>query len=93
MLEKFLQAPVDRLIENELYKHDLVDVTRQFVQNKMEMLYPRIKVAFSQKSVDDLRTVRQTFEEMLTLLDEALGTSQQFLLGKWLTSAKSLATN
>lgn len=93
MLDKFLQTPVDSIIDNELYKHDLIDVVRQFVQNKIELLYPRIKTAFSAKNLDEVQRLRQTFEEMLNDLDDALQTSEQFLLGKWLTSAKSLATN
>lgn len=88
-----MQTPVDTIINNELYKHDLIDVTRQFIQNKIELLYPRIKTAFSAKNLDDVQKLRQTFEEMLIDLDDALQTSEQFLLGKWLTSAKSLATN
>lgn len=88
-----MQTPVDLIVDNELYKHDLIDVTRQFIQNKIELLYPRIQMAFSEKSIDNLQTLRKTFEAMLTDLDEALETSDQFLLGKWLTSAKALATN
>lgn len=93
MLDKFLQIPVDSVIDNELYKHDLIDITRQFIQNKIELLYPRIKMAFAAKNLDEVQRLRQIFEEMLIDLDDALQTSEQFLLGKWLTSAKSLATN
>lgn len=93
MLDQFLQTPVDSIIDNELYKHDLIDITRQFIQNKIELLYPRIKVAFTAKNLDEVQSIRQTFEEMLIDLDDALQTDEQFLLGKWLTSAKSLATN
>lgn len=93
VLDQFLQIPVDSIVDNELYKHDLIDVTRQFVQNKIELLYPSIKAAFAAKNLDEVKRLRQTFEEMLNALDDALQTSEQFLLGKWLTSAKSLATN
>lgn len=92
VLDQFLQTPVDSIIDNDLYKHDLIDVTRQFIQNKIELLYPRIKVAFTAKDLVEVQKLRQIFEEMLIDLDDALQTSEQFLLGKWLTSAKSLAT-
>lgn len=93
MLDHFLQIPVELVVDNELYKHDLIDITRQFVQNKIELLYPSIRTAFAAKSLDDIQNIQQTFEAMLNDLDDALQTSEQFLLGKWLTSAKSLATN
>lgn len=76
-----------------MYKQDLVDITRQFVQNKVELLYPRIKAAFADKNSDELRKVAGIFESMLTDMDDILQSGDNFLLGKWLESAKSLAAN
>lgn len=93
MLDHFLQTPVDSIIDNDLYKNDLIDITRQFIQNKIELLYPRIKVAFTAKDLGEIQKLRQIFKEMLTDLDAALSSSEQFLLSNWLNAAKSLATN
>lgn len=93
VLDQFLQVPVDSIIDNYLYKHDLIDVTRQFVQNKIEILYPRIKQALMAKKLNDLQTIRDTFQSIFNDLDDLLQGDVQFLLGKWLESAKSLATN
>lgn len=81
------------IIDNELFKHDLVDLTRQFIQNKIDLIYPQIKSAFVAKDINQLKKVQQNFESLLTDLDDLLQTNDQFLLGKWLTSAKGLATN
>lgn len=93
VLQEFLNAPSNLIIDNELFKHDLVDITRQFIQNKIELIYARIKPAFSAKDIEQLKKVRNIFESLLTDLDDVLQTNDQFLLGKYLTSAKSLATN
>lgn len=92
-LDELLQTPVDLIIDNEMFKHDLADITRQFVQNKIEMLYPRVKAAFTNKDVDELQNVRRMFESMLMDMDDVLQSSDQFLLGKWLASAKALGSN
>lgn len=93
VLEHFLQVPANSIVDNVLYKYDLIDVTRQFVQNKIELLYPRIKQAFMAKNLNDLQTIRDTFQSIYSDLDDLLHGDEQFLLGKWLENAKSLATN
>lgn len=92
-MRQFLKTPENVIIDNELFKHDLVDLTRQFIQNKIDLIYPQIKSAFVAKDIDQLKKVQQNFESLLTDLDDLLQTNDQFLLGKWLTSAKGLATN
>lgn len=93
VLDELLQTPDDLTIDNELFKHDLVDITRQFLQNKIEMLYSEVKKAFVAKDLIALEKVRHIFESMLLDLDDILQTNEHFLLGKWIESAKSLATN
>lgn len=93
VLDEFLKTPADLIINNDLFKYDLVDVTRQFLQNKIELLYPRIKKAFDSQDLYELRRVQHIFESILRDLDDILQTNEKFLLGKWLESAKLLATN
>lgn len=80
-------------MDNELYKHDLVDITRQFLQNKVDSLYEQIKPAFVAKNLAEINRIQSDFESMLIDMDDILQTNGQFLLGKWLNSAKSLASN
>lgn len=93
VLDHYLKTPVDLIIDNELFKHDLIDIARQFVQNKIELRYFDIKTAFAAKDVDQLRKVQSTFESMLNDMDDVLQSSDNFLLGKWIESAKSIASN
>lgn len=81
------------IIDNELFKHDLVDVTRQFLQNKIELLYPEIKIAFALKDLNQLKKIQNTFESMMYDLDDILQTNEKFLLGKWISTARAIASN
>lgn len=93
VLDEFLQTPLDAIIDNELFKHDLVDIARQFVQNKIELLYSQIKSSFAAKDLAKLKRTQSIFELMLNDMDDVLQSNDKFLLGKWLESAKSCATN
>lgn len=93
ILGEFLQAPLDSIIDNELFKHDLVDIARQFVQNKIELLYSQIKTSFAAKDLAKLKKTQNIFESMLNDMDDVLQSNDKFLLGKWIASAKSCATN
>lgn len=93
VLDELLKTPVGLIVDNELFNHDLVDVTRQFLQNKIELLYPEIKTAFADKDLNQLKKVQAVFESMLNDLDDILQTNKHFLLGKWINSAKAIASN
>lgn len=93
VLRDFLQVPVDQVIDNELYKHDLVDITRQMLQNKIDLLYKRIISAFLRKKESQVQTLAHRFESILVDLDRILHSNEKFLLGSWLQASKSIATN
>lgn len=77
--------------ESELYKHDLVDITRQYLQNKIETLYTELLNAFQNKSAEQFINKSIVFLEAMEDMDKILGTSSNFLLGTWLRQAKDMA--
>ncbi|XP_031634648.1 alpha-N-acetylglucosaminidase-like [Contarinia nasturtii] len=93
VLDEMLKTPLNLITGNKLFKYDLVDVTRQFLQNKIELLYPQMKTAFAAKDVIALKKIRHTFESMLIDLDDILQTDEHFFLGNWIESAKSIGAN
>lgn len=93
MLERFLQAPLALTIDNEQYKHDLVDITRQMIQNKIDLLYEKVIAAFNGRNETNFKRLRKHFESILIDLDAILASDEHFLLGRWLISAQALATN
>lgn len=92
ILENFL-ASVNSSNRNDLYKYDLVDITRQMIQNKVEQLYLKIRASVYQQRLNEFDSHVSQFELLLNDLERILRTNNQFLLGNWLESAKSFATN
>uniref|UniRef100_A0A182IV01 Uncharacterized protein n=1 Tax=Anopheles atroparvus TaxID=41427 RepID=A0A182IV01_ANOAO len=74
---------------NELCKYDLVDVTRQFLQNTADGLYLTLMDDYKHRNVARFRVHAALFLELLTDLDRLLLTNEHFLLGTFLESARS----
>jgi len=77
---------------NDNYLHDLVDITRQAMDDQARLQYLRMIASyqgFSRKSfsVDSAR-----FIHMLMLQDSLLGTRREFRLGTWIARARAAGT-
>lgn len=95
-LGKFMTVVGDNenVAMNNLFKRDLVDLTRQFLQNQADALYVNIVDAFrKKKNLMQFIFLSESFLDLLTDLDSLLGTHNDFLLGKFLEGAKALASN
>ena len=90
-MNDLLQVPEDTT--NPLFLHDVVDVTRQMLQDHVEEAYRKAMHAFKAKDANDLQIYADLLVQMLEDLDRILASSEQFLLGKWLQSAASIAKN
>lgn len=93
MLRDFLIEPNNFIMDNSLYKHDLIDITRQMIQNKFEILYKRMKTSFREKNVTAVEYYGQEISDILMDLDELLNTKSEYMLGKWIKSATDMSTN
>lgn len=91
-MENFLASSLSTS-HSELYKYDVVDVTRQMIQNKVEQLYLKIVASLEQKRLTDFEMYVDVFAQLSNDMERVLWTSDKFLLGNWLESAKNLATN
>ena len=92
-LEKFVTISLDETVPlNNLFRRDLVDLTRQFLQNQADTLYLNIVSAFKKKiNWMQFSLMTEKFLDLLNDLDSLLGTHQAFLLGNFLEGAKALA--
>ncbi|XP_043288874.1 alpha-N-acetylglucosaminidase [Venturia canescens] len=88
-----LTSARDDMSSSIFYKHDLIDVTRQALQLKAEDIYLQIKDAYAKKNLTSLRSNSFLLLDVFDDLEKILASSENFLLGKWLRDAKSLATN
>ena len=69
-----------------------MDVTRQSLQLLALPLYKDLVAAYGAKSQEKLSDAGHKFLVLLDDMDSILSSDQHFLLGKWLNSAKSMAT-
>jgi len=89
--DHFISA-VDDLQNEDGYRFDLVDITRQFIVNSAPKFYHLAVKAYQDKNVQDLMKNSGHFLDMLKDLDAILATNKNFLLGVWLEDAKSIPT-
>ena len=77
--------------KSNLYRRDLVDLTRQFLQIQAEEIYGKIVESFKAKKLKIFVAASELFLDLLRDLDALLATHEDFLLGKFLEGAKALA--
>ncbi|KAL3659565.1 hypothetical protein V7S43_015552 [Phytophthora oleae] len=77
----------------DAYRHDLVDVTRQFLSDHFMAQYLHLKDMYEGKTRPADQLCAWTERMLLTIqhLDEILATSDDFLLGNWIADARALA--
>lgn len=92
-MHEFLIEPDNYISDNQLYKHDLVDITRQMIQNKFEVLYKRMRLSYRGRNATLCRYYGTQLQELLTDLDRILITREEYLVGKWIESAVQMASN
>jgi alpha-N-acetylglucosaminidase len=76
----------------DTFRHDLVDVTRQFLSDQLLAEYQQLRDMFTHKSVqaDKLCALTQRMLQLMGQLDEILGTNEDFLLGRWIADARAM---
>lgn len=77
-------------MSSDLFRYDLVDVTRNCLEILIYKYYKTIINAYKQKNPVLLQTASKALNEMLMDLDMLLASDKHFLLGNWLEAAKSL---
>lgn len=82
---------LDANLNSTLFHNDVVDLTRQFLQNTADRLYLNIMNAYTSRNLGSLKYLTILFQALLEDIDRLLRTDKHFLLGRWLESAKVLA--
>ncbi|GAA0142030.1 hypothetical protein LIER_03027 [Lithospermum erythrorhizon] len=89
-LKLFLEAG-NELSGSLTYRYDLVDLTRQSLSKLANQVYLDTITAYQVKDKNALTSHSQRFLELIKDIDTLLAADDNFLLGSWLESAKSLA--
>jgi alpha-N-acetylglucosaminidase len=80
------------LKQSDAYRYDVVNITRQALGQLALPLVKDVEDAFARKDTLALRRSERRILQLLTDIDELLGTREEFLLGRWIADAKRWAT-
>ncbi|CAH2302018.1 alpha-N-acetylglucosaminidase [Pelobates cultripes] len=81
------------LANSETFLYDLVDVTREAMQQLVSAYYIEIKSAYENEILENLMSAGGVLVyDLLPELDALLSSQPQFLLGRWLEAANSMAS-
>ncbi len=81
------------LATTDSFRHDLVDVTRQALSDEMTKAYLSFITLYHAPATTTqaLQAQGNQVLQLLRDMDQILGTQRDFLLGRWINQAKSLA--
>uniref|UniRef100_A0A8C5LA06 Alpha-N-acetylglucosaminidase n=1 Tax=Jaculus jaculus TaxID=51337 RepID=A0A8C5LA06_JACJA len=91
---RLLLTAAPNLTNSPAFRYDLLDVTRQAVQELVSLYYEEVKAAYMNKDlVPLLRAGGLLAYELLPALDVVLASDSHFLLGSWLDQAWAVAVS
>ncbi|MGW3322810.1 alpha-N-acetylglucosaminidase [Streptomyces virginiae] len=71
------------------YRFDLVDTARQALANHSRVLLPKIRAAYEAQDLTRFRALTAEWQDGMRMLDAVTGSDPAFLLGTWLSGARS----
>ncbi|XP_062554959.1 alpha-N-acetylglucosaminidase-like [Armigeres subalbatus] len=86
-----VQLLMEPRLDGALYRNDVVDLTRQFLQNTADRLYLSLMEAYASNDVKSVKHLSNLFLTLLEDIDRLLRSDHHFLLGRWLNAAKALS--
>lgn len=87
----YLLEAIDRLNKVDAFQYDLVDFIRQLISNEFRANYYLVNEAIKQNDLQGLEKYSTKMLELLDDMDDILSTRSEFMLGRWLNSAKRMA--
>ena len=88
-----LLAVSPSLRDSSAYDYDLVDVARQVLDNDSMLLLQQIAVSYSTKNQTEFDALTGRWLNLMTLMDNLLGSDSSFLFGTWLQDARDSASS
>jgi len=82
-----LLAGAPAVVQQDAYRFDLADLTRQVIANRARVLLPRIRRAFERADAPQFTALAARWLELISLADRVQGTHAAFLLGPRLAHA------
>lgn len=76
--------------DSDGFRYDIVDVTRQVLADYASVLQQKAASKYDEGDIEGFRIVADEFLALLDDMDALLGTRSEFLLGRWLASARNI---
>lgn len=76
---------------NNNFEYDLIDVVRQTIADRGNVLQKEVTAAFRAKNKEAFTALSQEFLNLILLQDRLLSSRPEFMLGTWLQRAKDIA--
>lgn len=86
-------AVADKYRKSDGFQYDLVDVTRQVLANYANSIHANLVKAYREKDGSSYKKYSDEFLQIITDMDSLLGTRKDFLLGPWISDARSFGNN
>lgn len=77
----------------DLLHFDLIDTFRQFLQIRIDLLYPPLIEALRNKDLLRFRRIADQFTQLLQFMEQVLSTDRRFRLATWLEQAHQWASS
>lgn len=81
-----LLAVAPRLRSTDTYQYDLVNLTRQVVDNRAYALLPEIRAAYTAKNQKQFQELTGRWLHLMKMEDRLLGTNHWFMLSPWVSA-------
>ena len=87
---QLLISCTEELGASDGFRYDLVDVTRQVLADYASILQQNVASMYLSGDLAGFKTTSDEFLGLIEDMDKLLGTRSEFLLGKWLSDARSI---
>lgn len=77
-------------MDGELFRYDITDFTRQYLQNMIDLQYILIMDGYQYGSSEKVKYHTKLFLDMVQDMEKILSCDKNFLLGRWLNAANSI---
>lgn len=75
------------------FEHDLVDVARQALANRANLMLPELLNAFDRNEKGKFKNLANKFLEMIVLQDSLLNSRSDFMVGPWIERAQKMGSS
>jgi alpha-N-acetylglucosaminidase len=89
----YMIAASDKCKNSDGFQYDLVDITRQVLANYALSVHEKFTRAYREKDTSAFKKFSDKFLQIITDMDTLLGTRKDFLLGQWISDARSFGNN